>query len=127
MSVVHSDSQRCPAVRKDGKPCTAKGVVAGYCIGHAPSAQEARRKGGRGTSRVARVMKLAPTALRPVFERLRDALVEVHLGELDPKVATAMASLAGSMVRVLTAGEMEERLRILEDRASNNELNRRHS
>ena len=60
-------------------------------------------------------MKLAPVALRPVFARLRDALGEVHQGELDPRVATAMASLAGAMVRVLTAGQLEERVRALEE------------
>ena len=80
-------------------------------------AQEARRKGGKGTSRASRAMKLAPAALRPVFCRLSDALVQVHEGELDPRVATAMASLAGAMVRVLTSGELEERVRNLEERA----------
>ena len=59
-------------------------------------------------------MKLALVALRPVFERLKDALVEVHQGKLDPRVATAMASLAGAMVRVLTSGELEERVWALE-------------
>ncbi len=61
-------------------------------------------------------MRLAPVALRPVFESLRDALGEVHQGELDPRVATAMASLAGAMVRVVTSGELEERVRALEGR-----------
>ena len=116
MSVARKNLQRCPAVKKDGRPCNAKVAINGYCIGHAPAAQEARRKGGKGTSRASRAMKLAPVALRPVFERLRDALGEVHQGELDPRVATAMASLAGAMVRVLTAGELEERVRALEER-----------
>ena len=45
---------------------------------------------------------------------LEEALRQVHDGILDPRAATAIASLAGAIVRVFTAGEMEERLRILE-------------
>ena len=44
------------------------------------------------------------------------ALDEVHAGTLPPSRAQAMASLATAMVRVLTAGELEERLRELEGR-----------
>jgi len=47
---------------------------------------------------------------------LEDALGEVPRGELDPRAASAMASLAGALVRAMTAGELEERLRALEDR-----------
>ena len=45
---------------------------------------------------------------------------EVHDGELDPRQAQAMASLAGALVRVITSGELEERLRSLEAKASHN-------
>jgi hypothetical protein len=57
---------------------------------------------------------LVPPRLTVVYERLEQALTEVHGGELDPKVAQAMASLARAMVNVLTAGELEERVRRLE-------------
>jgi len=106
--------QRCPAIRRDGALCTALAGASGYCIGHNSGAQEARRKGGHGKSRAERAGKLLPARLRPVAAMLEDALAEVHRGELDPKVATAMASLAGALVRVITSGEMEERLRRLE-------------
>ena len=49
---------------------------------------------------------------------LEDALGEVHRGELDPRAASAMASLAGALVRAITAGELEERLRALEARGA---------
>ena len=49
---------------------------------------------------------------------LEYALGEVHRGELDPRAASAMASLAGALVRAMTAGELEERLRALEDRGA---------
>lgn len=50
------------------------------------------------------------------FRCPRGALREAHDGRLDPRRAQAMASLAGAMVRVMTAGELEGRLRKLEER-----------
>jgi len=118
MRETPSDTQRCTSTRRDGEPCTAKAGALGFCIGHAPGAQEARRKGGHGKSRAKRAAKLLPTRLQPVVSLLEDALGEVHRGELDPRAASAMASLAGALVRIITAGELEERLRALEARGA---------
>jgi hypothetical protein len=119
-SVAGGKSQRCPAVRRDGTPCSAMAGSSGFCVGHDAGAQEARRKGGQSTSRAARAQRLLPARLRPVADRLEQALRQVHDGELDPRLATAMASLAGALVRVLTSGEMEERLRALEAQVKGN-------
>jgi hypothetical protein len=43
-----------------------------------------------------------------------DALDEVHAGTLDPKQASAMASLAGAIVRAYSVGVLEERVLGLE-------------
>lgn len=115
---IASDRQRCVAVRKDGQPCTAFAVQGSRCVGHRPAAQAARRKGGQASARSARLGKLVPPRLLAVYDSLELALGEVHSGELDPRAATAMASLAGAMVRVLTAGELEERVRQLENHAA---------
>jgi len=116
MHETPSVTQRCTSNRRDGAPCTARAGASGYCIGHDPGAQEARRKGGHATSRAERAGKLLPARLQPVVSLLEDALGEVHRGELDPRAASAMASLAGALLRTITAGELEERLRALEDR-----------
>jgi hypothetical protein len=79
---------------------------------------EARRKGGHAKSRAERAAKLLPARLQPMVSLLEDALGEVHRGELDLRAASAIASLAGALVRTITAGELEERLRALEDRGS---------
>jgi len=50
-----------------------------------------------------------------VYDALETALDEVHKGALEPRVGGAMAALAGAMVRVLTSGELEERVRRLEE------------
>ena len=118
MRETPSDTQRCASTRRDGEPCTAKAGALGYCIGHAPGALEARRKGGRKASRAERAGKLLPARLQPVVSLLEDALGEVHRGELEPRAASAMASLAGALVRIITAGELEERLRVLEGRGA---------
>ena len=54
----------------------------------------------------------------PGVALLENALGEVHRGELEPRVLSAMVSLAGTLVRTITAGELEERLRALEDRGA---------
>ena len=82
------------------------------------SAQGARRKGGRATSRAERAAKLLPARLQPVVALLENAMGEVHRGELELRAVSAMASLAGALVRTITAGELEERLRALEDRGA---------
>jgi hypothetical protein len=118
MHETPSVTQRCTSTRRDGLPCTAQAGTSGYCIGHDPGALDARRKGGHATSRAERAGKLLPARLQPMVSLLEYALGEVHRGELDPRAASAMASLAGALVRAMTAGELEERLRALEDRGA---------
>ena len=118
MRKTPSIAQHCVSDRRDGTPCTAQAGASGYCIGHDPGALEARRKGGRAKSRAERAGKLLPARLQPMVSLLEDALGEVHRGELDPRAASAMASLAGALLRTITAGELEERLRALEDRGA---------
>ena len=118
MRKTPSIAQHCVSTRQDGAPCTARAGASGYCIGHDPGALEARRKGGHGKSRAERAAKLLPARLQPMVSLLEDALGEVHRGELDPRAASAMAILAGALVRTITAGELEERLRALEDRGA---------
>lgn len=78
--------------------------------------QVARAKGGRNTAKAARLRKLTPPRLLPIFDRLEAALGEVHAGTLDPRQATAMAALARALTTILQAGELEARVRDLEER-----------
>jgi hypothetical protein len=110
--------QHCPATRKDGSPCQGWAGASGYCIGHTPTAHDARAKGGTQRSKAARSLKMLPERLRPVADLLGTALQEVYDGKLEPRQASAMASLASAIVRVVTSGEVEDRLRALEGRAA---------
>ncbi len=116
--VADSSELVCRATRKDGQRCRATPTKDGFCLAHSPALADKRRAayalGGRNRARHRRLAKLVPPRLLPVFDLLEEALQEVHAGDLDPRRAQAMASLAGAMGRVLTAGELESRLRRLE-------------
>src|SRR4051812_23126025 len=113
----------CQGQRRDGQPCTAPMVQAdGYCFAHSPARAAERAavqaRGGHNRGAIVRLRGLCPPRLVGAFAQLEKALGEVHDGTLEPAQATAMASLARAMVAVLSAGELEERLRELEGRAS---------
>jgi hypothetical protein len=55
-----------------------------------------------------------PEGLTAVFGRLELALQRLEQGELEPRVASAMAALAGAMVRVWQIGLLEGRLEAME-------------
>lgn len=118
--VANASPLVCMATRKDGSPCQATPTRSGFCLAHDPGLAEkratARKQGGYNKAHNRRLAKLMPPRLVSVDEALEKALKEVHDGELDSRRATAMASLAGALVRVLTAGELEERVRTLEER-----------
>lgn len=111
-----SDSPRCSALRKDGNPCTARthGHPSGLCVGHRPEAMEARTRGGYNRRNSTRVLRMLPARLRPVADMLSAAMTATRDGQMEPRVATALAALAGALVRVVTAGELEDRVRALE-------------
>lgn len=116
-----TNRKHCDALRKDGQPCTAPALPdSPFCFAHDPQrAQdraEARSKGGRNRAGIVRMRALVPPRLIGVFDQLETALTEVYDGSLDPKRAQAMASVARAMVLVCTAGELEERMRKIEER-----------
>lgn len=119
-----TERKRCKSLTRSGKPCRGYALEDGYCFSHSPALEkkrlEARKKGGKNSARTARLKKLVPPRLIPVFDRLEQALEEVHDGKLESKRATAMAALARAMIAVLTSGELEERVRLIEDKVWGN-------
>jgi hypothetical protein len=59
-------------------------------------------------------MKLLPLRLVPIFQRLEQVFLKLDAGEYDRQRATAMATVAGMLIKIVQAGEFEERLRIIE-------------
>src|SRR5581483_11343713 len=109
----------CRAARRDGHLCTAPALASGFCFAHDPALAErraeARAAGGKGKSTAQRLTKLVPASLKPVLCKLMDALDEVHDGTLEPRQASAMASLAGAITRLYETASLEERIQTLED------------
>ncbi len=121
MAEAHrSDPKRCAGTRRDGTPCGAAVMGSGtLCYAHDPARSterdRARRKGGENSATSARLDRLLPATLRPMIGSLLDALDEVHRGDLDPRQASAMASLAGAVTKAYGVGILEERVQALED------------
>jgi len=118
--VITTEGKRCKSKTLSGEPCHGIALEDGYCFSHSPALKEkrveARARGGTNSARSARLRKLVPPRLMPVFDRLETALIEVHNGKLEGKQASAMAALARAMVAVMTSGELEERVRNLESK-----------
>lgn len=118
-------AERCQAVTKSGKPCSARPVDdAGLCAWHSPAWAERRRewsaKGGAQRSNQQRAKKRLPTStLAPIEIQglLGVALRDVLAGRVEPGIANAAANLARALVTVREASEVEERLSALEGRA----------
>lgn len=115
-------SPRCKGIKPDGTRCQSFRGRRGFCWQHDPKVTASMRhaavqKGGRNTSVRARTERMLPPRLRGVFEHVEKALTEVYDGTLAPARAQAMASLAGAAVRVLEAGELEEKIRKMEKAA----------
>ena len=111
--------ENCTASRKDGTPCRSRALPnSAYCWGHDPALAEQRReksaKGGANKATVSRLGKRMPASLRPVLDTLYGALTGLEDGTTDPKTATAMASVAGAIMRLYEGSELEGRLAALE-------------
>jgi Family of unknown function (DUF5763) len=113
-------AKRCNATRRDGQPCTAAAQPSGFCFFHDPALAEARVRGrhvgGTNRSNIARFQQKAPKEMRDVLDQLLQALEETYGGQLEPRVATAMATLCGAIVRVYELGELAVRVQALEER-----------
>ncbi len=96
----------------------------GWCYWHDPGLEdertEGRRKGGAARSNRARQRKQLPAeslTLPEVQGLLSVALKGVLSGRIEPGIANASANVARAIAAVAQAGEMEERLRDLEEAA----------
>ena len=106
-----ADESTCKSSTKSGNPCRRKPRESGYCFSHDPSTKDerdaARVKEGKNSSQAARLEELLPSHLRPMFDGLEAAIKELREGRLDPRQASALASLVGAMLKVIKAGEEE--------------------
>ncbi len=108
----------CQATTKGGARCKGVARPSGFCFAHDPGLQDARRagqaRGGENKRTEARLTRLVPATLKPVLQKLMAGVDEVYDGTLEPRQASAMASLAGAIARLYEVASLEERLEALE-------------
>jgi hypothetical protein len=114
-------AQRCAATTKSGERCQRLRVLAdGLCFYHSPLAAEqrasARSAGGQHTSKAHRALKLLPARLQPIYTRLERVFTQLDDGKYDRQQAVAMATVASVLLKLVQAGELEERMRAVEQR-----------
>ncbi len=123
-SATIGNHPRCAATRRDGQPCAAPAQAGSrWCFTHDPAKdaerRAAREKGGQNKATAIRAEHLPlPNYLKPVLGAVLAAIRDVRAGTLTPAQASAIASLAGAAVRVVSAGQLEERLQALEERGT---------
>ncbi len=117
-------AERCQAISKSGKPCSATVVADGMCAWHAPSWAERRRQwsaeGGRKRSNRERARKRLPGAVMTAAELqglVGTVLRGVIGGEVEPAVGNCVANLSRSLLELRKGTELERRIDELEQRA----------
>jgi hypothetical protein len=115
----------CTATTKNDKPCSAQARPGRpYCLWHDPEAEVERRqnaaKGGKSRSNLSRLKRSLPTEtldFDDVQGVLGAVLRDLLAGKLDPPVANAAANVARAFAAIAQAGEIEARIRDLEQQA----------
>lgn len=111
----------CTATTKSGQPCRAPAVTAaGLCVSHAPEmrarVKEGQAKGGRRKATRERLSRAMPRDMAWLAERLSDAFDAVSTGRMEPKVGTALASIAGALVKTHEVGVLTAKLEEIDRR-----------
>jgi hypothetical protein len=96
---------QCRGISRDGSPCSARPLPEReWCHWHDPDREEIRResrqRGGYNRSAEARAKKVVMTGMNSlgnVNDLLKLAIFDLANGRLDPKVANALANLAGTI------------------------------
>lgn len=115
----HASPGKCAATRRDGRPCQAPARPgAAWCIHHDPALAAQRdgwrRAGAEGKRTVNRVARQLPAGIRDVQDRLLATLAKVEAGEMEPRVAHAIAAVSRAYLQTWQDVELERRLAELE-------------
>jgi len=114
---------RCQATANSGKPCSATARAGRpFCVWHDPLAADERlelsRRGGAARSNAARARKQLPAdplSGEQLVSYLSVVFKGVISGRLEPRVGTAAATIAKTMVDIRGAGEVERLAAEVED------------
>ena len=111
---------RCQKTKVNGAQCKASALTGKeYCALHSDTARAAEL-GSRGGRRRAlfdpeQLMPFAaPKTAADVRDLLAQSMVELRRGQLDPRIATSMCSLASEFLKTLEVCTIEQALERLE-------------
>lgn len=129
MSSAHRGKRRCKARRRDGSKCGMAALTGqALCYTHSPTATlqraASRRSGGKRT-RVANAPAVTTSAsVTDVCLLLTQALADARMHENSLQRATVIARLSLALMRAIEAGEIEDRLNLIEQRLAGMERER---
>jgi len=111
----------CKSKKVNGETCGGNAGPDGFCFAHSPALaskhSEASMRGGQNKSNAIRAQKLMPSRLVPVFVMMEEVLADVYHDRItDYKKAQTLALVARALVAIFTTGELEERIRALEEK-----------
>jgi hypothetical protein len=123
MTIPTTKSDRCTAIRKDGKPCTLPRIEGSrYCHVHSPSRAEERRmfssKGGKARHHRHLKGEIVPVSFRnmdDVYSLLERTIGDLWVMERSISRDKALISAVLAGIKVLEIGAHEERIKRLEE------------
>lgn len=120
--MARNGTRQCKQIKADGTRCRAHALTGSeYCFAHDPSRVEERQAARQAGGRVGKTKVLPPdtpdvplSSATEVVALLGQTINQVRRGDVDPKVANTVGYLSGVLIRALEAGDIEQRLAVLE-------------
>ena len=120
-----AESKKCEHKKPNGERCKAKALTNDrFCFFHSPAKKQERRKAQRagGVSRSQKMTVLPPDTTEErrlqsptdVCDLLGETINQVRCGLIDSRIATAVGYLAGTLLRGLEHGQLDDRLTRIE-------------
>lgn len=112
----------CTATTKAGMPCRAPATSADgrLCLVHDPDRRDqlkiAQAQGGSARSNANRASRRLPDDLKDVGAMLLTAMRDVRDGKLDPRTASALASLSNAYRGIFETGTLDQKLADIDSR-----------
>ena len=132
-----SKTGKCEHKKPNGQRCRAKALTNDrFCFFHSPTKIQERRRArsAGGVSRSQKTTVLPPgteekrlQSPTDVCDLLGDAINQVRCGLMDTRIATTMGYLAGTLLRGMEHGHLDERLTRIETKLGIVDSTRRES
>ena len=126
-----TESNHCAQIKSDGSKCRTRPLKGSrLCFFHDPDRVEERlsaaRKGGE-RGKIATLPGDTPdvqlATAQDMVSLMAETISQVRRGQIDPRIATAVGYLANITLKAREHGELEDRLKTLEEEVERNRGN----